>query len=224
MCVGTFCWVGCCENKSMGSLHPAPCCMLGALSTPCKCLGATYAARTAQVLGAKRKNLAGFSSTAAQPHQGFIFGSEIIQQTPPSLRSKAARLVGAKCTLLARIDAYGQVWTGQGVAVWGRGEGGCAKSTQRTPRWRVGGKCRTSGLCQGWPRQAGACMGTCVPPLTAPRGSPCSHSALPLALASSALPAEPRCPAWRGACPLRKVPRARRGATCGMGFFFATPC
>jgi RNA processing factor Prp31 len=63
----------------------------------------------AQVLGAKRKNLAGFSSTAAQPHQGFIFASDIVQQTPPSLRSKAARLVGAKCTLLARIDAYGQV-------------------------------------------------------------------------------------------------------------------
>ncbi|GAB4824063.1 hypothetical protein N2152v2_011109 [Parachlorella kessleri] len=65
-----------------------------------------------QVLGAKRKTLAGFSSTAAQPHQGFIFGSDIIQQTPPALRSKAARLVGAKCTLLARIDAYGQDLSG----------------------------------------------------------------------------------------------------------------
>lgn len=63
----------------------------------------------AQVLGAKRKNLAGFSSTTAQPHQGFIFASDIIQQTPPSLRPKAARLVGAKCTLLARVDAFGQV-------------------------------------------------------------------------------------------------------------------
>ncbi len=62
-----------------------------------------------QVLGAKRKTLAGFSSTAAQPHQGFIYACDIIQQTPPSLRAKAARLVGAKCTLLARIDAYGQV-------------------------------------------------------------------------------------------------------------------
>ena len=73
-----------------------------------------------QVLGAKRKNLAGFSSTTAQPHQGFIFASDIIQQTPPSLRSKAARLVGAKCTLLARIDAYGQVG-GRGVPRYGRG-------------------------------------------------------------------------------------------------------
>ena len=69
-----------------------------------------------QVLGAKRKSLAGFSSPTAQPHQGFIFASDIIQQTPPSLRSKAARLVGAKCTLLARIDAYGQVRATAGLS------------------------------------------------------------------------------------------------------------
>jgi hypothetical protein len=69
-----------------------------------------------QVLGAKRKTLAGFSSTAAQPHQGFIFASDIVQQTPPGLRTKAARLVGAKCTLLARIDAYGQVRAGGAIA------------------------------------------------------------------------------------------------------------
>jgi hypothetical protein len=73
------------------------------------------ASHPVQVLGAKRKNLAGFSSTTAQPHQGFISASDIIQQTPPSLRSKAARLVGAKCTLLARIDAYGQVWPPAGA-------------------------------------------------------------------------------------------------------------
>ena len=39
----------------------------------------------------------------------FIFQCDIIQGTPPALRKKAARLVGAKCTLLARMDAYGQV-------------------------------------------------------------------------------------------------------------------
>ena len=38
----------------------------------------------------------------------FIFQCDIIQGTPPALRKKAARLVGAKCTLLARMDAYGQ--------------------------------------------------------------------------------------------------------------------
>eukprot|EP00884_Botryococcus_braunii_P005496 jgi/Botrbrau1/14948/Bobra.0018s0052.1 len=61
-----------------------------------------------QVLGAKRKTLAGFSTATAQAHQGFIWGCDIIQETPPALRPKAARLVGAKCTLLARIDAYGE--------------------------------------------------------------------------------------------------------------------
>ncbi|KXZ56164.1 hypothetical protein GPECTOR_1g140 [Gonium pectorale] len=65
-----------------------------------------------QVLGAKRKTLAGFSSTTAQPHQGFISGCAIMAQTPPSLRSKAARLIAAKSTLLARKDAYGEDPTG----------------------------------------------------------------------------------------------------------------
>lgn len=62
-----------------------------------------------QVLGAKKRNLAGFSSAGAavQPHQGFVFECPIIQQTPPALRNKAARLVGSKCALLARFDAFG---------------------------------------------------------------------------------------------------------------------
>jgi len=75
-----------------------------------------------QVLGAKRKTLAGFSAATAQPHQGFIFNSDVIQQTPPGLRGKASRMVGAKCTLLARMDAYGQDPSGQAgeaMKVWG---------------------------------------------------------------------------------------------------------
>eukprot|EP00891_Asterochloris_glomerata_P008708 jgi/Astpho2/8708/e_gw1.00128.13.1_t len=61
-----------------------------------------------QVLGAKRKNLAGYSTASVQPHQGFVFQSDIVQQTPPAFRKKAAKVVGSKCTLLARMDAYGQ--------------------------------------------------------------------------------------------------------------------
>jgi len=61
-----------------------------------------------QVLGAKRKHLAGLSSSSANPHQGFVFQSAVVQSTPPPLRTKAARLVAAKCALLARVDAYGQ--------------------------------------------------------------------------------------------------------------------
>lgn len=64
------------------------------------------------VLGAKRKTLTGFSSKTVQPHQGFIYASDLVQNTPPALRSKAARLVAAKCTLLARVDAHGNDRTG----------------------------------------------------------------------------------------------------------------
>ncbi|KAG2446240.1 hypothetical protein HXX76_000832 [Chlamydomonas incerta] len=61
-----------------------------------------------QVLGAKRRTLAGFSSTTAQPHQGFIFSCPIMATTPPALKNKAVRLIAAKSTLLARKDAYGE--------------------------------------------------------------------------------------------------------------------
>ena len=66
-----------------------------------------------QVLGAKRKTAAGFSNAAAQRagdlHAGFIFQCDVIQKkTPPALRTKAARLVGGKCTLMARVDAFGE--------------------------------------------------------------------------------------------------------------------
>ena len=107
-----------------------------------------------QVLGAKRKHLSGYSAATQGLHEGFIFGSEIIQVislqsarvhmmlhsgcnvhdvicaaclasthspaatqgTPPAYRKKASRLVGGKCTLLARIDAYGQDPTGSSGA------------------------------------------------------------------------------------------------------------
>ena len=39
------------------------------------------------------------------PHTGFIYYSTIVQDTNPDLRRKAARLVSAKCTLAARVDA-----------------------------------------------------------------------------------------------------------------------
>ena len=61
-----------------------------------------------QVLGAKKKHLAGFSSSTNQQHQGFIAASPLVIQTPPYLRNKACRLLGGKCALLARIDAYGK--------------------------------------------------------------------------------------------------------------------
>ncbi|CAM6083124.1 unnamed protein product [Calypogeia fissa] len=58
-----------------------------------------------QILGAKRKNLAGFSTATAQPHTGFVFHTEIVQSTPPALRTRACRLVAGKSTLGARVDS-----------------------------------------------------------------------------------------------------------------------
>ncbi|KAK9837334.1 hypothetical protein WJX81_007173 [Elliptochloris bilobata] len=61
-----------------------------------------------QVLGAKKRTLAGFSAAAVQPHQGFVSACDVVQGTPPALRGRAIRLVAGKCALLARMDAYAQ--------------------------------------------------------------------------------------------------------------------
>lgn len=66
---------------------------------------ASMPACNVQILGSKKKNLAGFSTATALPHTGFIFNTEIVQSTPPSLRIRASRLVAGKCTLAARVDA-----------------------------------------------------------------------------------------------------------------------
>lgn len=69
----------------------------------------TIPACNVQVIGAKRKNLAGFSTKANNTGSiyGFVYDSALVQETPPSARTKAAKLVGSKCSLLARVDAHG---------------------------------------------------------------------------------------------------------------------
>lgn len=86
------------------------------------------------VLGSQKATLSGFSQVATLPHTGFIYYSDIVQETPPvsckykkiyilhvpplqylfyyccsflfqDLRRKAARLVAAKSMLAARVDA-----------------------------------------------------------------------------------------------------------------------
>lgn len=57
------------------------------------------------VLGSQKNTLSGFSSTAILPHTGFVYYTPLVQSLPPDLRKKAARLVAAKCTLAARVDA-----------------------------------------------------------------------------------------------------------------------
>ncbi|KAK1352963.1 Pre-mRNA processing ribonucleoprotein binding region-containing protein [Heracleum sosnowskyi] len=65
-----------------------------------------------QVLGAKRKNLAGFSSVTSQFHVGYIEQTEIFQSTPPALRKGACRLLASKSALAVRVDSAGGDATG----------------------------------------------------------------------------------------------------------------
>ncbi|CAJ2658223.1 unnamed protein product [Trifolium pratense] len=58
-----------------------------------------------QLLGAKKNNLAGFSTATSQFHVGYIQQTEIFQTTPASFRMRACRLLAAKCTLAARVDS-----------------------------------------------------------------------------------------------------------------------
>ncbi|KAJ6798106.1 U4/U6 small nuclear ribonucleoprotein Prp31-like protein isoform X2 [Iris pallida] len=58
-----------------------------------------------QLLGAKKKNLAGFSTATSQFRAGYLEQAEILQTTPPSLRIRACRLLAAKSTLAARVDS-----------------------------------------------------------------------------------------------------------------------
>lgn len=57
------------------------------------------------LLGQQRKTLSGFSQTATLPHTGFVYHTEIVQNTTPDLRRKAARLVANKCSIASRVDA-----------------------------------------------------------------------------------------------------------------------
>nr|CDS17969.1 U4:U6 small nuclear ribonucleoprotein Prp31 [Echinococcus granulosus] len=59
-----------------------------------------------QVLGAHRRNLAGFSNNASLPHTGYIYHSEFVQKLPPDLRTRAARLLANKVALAARVDSF----------------------------------------------------------------------------------------------------------------------
>ncbi|XP_074562687.1 U4/U6 small nuclear ribonucleoprotein Prp31 homolog [Curcuma longa] len=58
-----------------------------------------------QLLGAKKKTLAGFSTATSQFRVGYLEQAEIFQSTPPSLRTRACRLLASKSTLAARVDS-----------------------------------------------------------------------------------------------------------------------
>lgn len=65
------------------------------------------------VLGAQKRVLSGFSKVAMLPHTGFVYYTDIVQETPPDLRRRAARLVANKATLAARVDASHEATHGE---------------------------------------------------------------------------------------------------------------
>ncbi|XRB11423.1 U4/U6 small nuclear ribonucleoprotein PRP31 [Pseudoscourfieldia marina] len=69
-----------------------------------------------QVLGAKKRSLAGFSNAGAavKAHQGFIAEAPAVLGVPPHLRPRIFRLVASKCALAARLDALGGKSRGTG--------------------------------------------------------------------------------------------------------------
>ncbi|CAA7028627.1 unnamed protein product [Microthlaspi erraticum] len=58
-----------------------------------------------QLLGHKRKNLAGFSTASSQCRVGYLDQTDILQKTPPGLRSRVIRFLAGKSVLAARSDA-----------------------------------------------------------------------------------------------------------------------
>ncbi|CDY72546.1 BnaCnng78220D, partial [Brassica napus] len=100
------------ESK-MGSIAPNLSAIVGS-AVAAKLMGtagglsalAKMPACNVQVLGQKRKNLAGFSSATSQSRVGYLDQTEIFQSTPPALRMRAGRILAAKSTLAARIEKW----------------------------------------------------------------------------------------------------------------------
>lgn len=59
-----------------------------------------------QVMGQEKRNLAGFSTTAALPNTGILYYCELIQNCPPYLRKKVLKMVAGKVVLATRVDSY----------------------------------------------------------------------------------------------------------------------
>ncbi|CAN8241023.1 unnamed protein product [Cochlearia groenlandica] len=108
------------ESKMSGSIAPILSAVVGsdvAAKIVCEAGGLSALAKmppcNVQLLGQrellghkKRKNLAGFSTVTRQySHVRFIERTYMFQTTPPGLRTRASRLLAAKSTLAARVDA-----------------------------------------------------------------------------------------------------------------------
>ncbi|KAJ4453481.1 putative U4/U6 small nuclear ribonucleoprotein Prp31 [Paratrimastix pyriformis] len=69
-----------------------------------------------QILGAKKRHSAGFSTAATLPHTGYVFSSAVVQQAPSDLRMKASRVLAGRVALCSRLDYFhDQPEGGQGL-------------------------------------------------------------------------------------------------------------
>jgi len=108
-------------ESRMGTVAPNLSCIVGT-QVAAKLIGAAgglqalaaLPSTVLQVLGSKKKALGGMAANTGleQRHAGFIQRCDIIQNTPPALRSKVLRLVSGKCTLAARADSFGDAQGG----------------------------------------------------------------------------------------------------------------
>eukprot|EP00088_Acartia_fossae_P068978 TRINITY_DN887_c0_g1_i10.p1 TRINITY_DN887_c0_g1~~TRINITY_DN887_c0_g1_i10.p1 ORF type:complete len:521 (+),score=164.32 TRINITY_DN887_c0_g1_i10:49-1563(+) len=69
-------------------------------------------ANNISLLGQTKKVSTGFSSASQLPHTGFVYYSQLVQDVPPDIRRKVARIVGTKCTLAARVDSFHEATDG----------------------------------------------------------------------------------------------------------------
>ncbi|KAK8743005.1 hypothetical protein OTU49_001482, partial [Cherax quadricarinatus] len=99
-------------ESRMSFIAPNLSCIVGA-STAAKLMGvaggltnlAKLPASNVLLIGKQKKTMIGMAQTSMLPHTGYIYYCNIVQETPPDLRAKAARIVAAKATLAARVDS-----------------------------------------------------------------------------------------------------------------------
>lgn len=63
---------------------------------------------TVMLLGQKRRGATGFGRHAGTPHVGVLAECVLVSGAPADLRRRAAKLIGAKVAIAARVDAYGE--------------------------------------------------------------------------------------------------------------------
>lgn len=92
------------------------------------------------LLGQLKQFSSSFLSASAIRHKGFVYDSDVIQDTPPDLRTKACRLLSNKLVLAARYD----LTNGNGNSTYG--EQLLKDIKDRIEKWQEPQKCKTKKI------------------------------------------------------------------------------